>query len=418
MKHSLIPIFFILVVSIAVPCSAQWQNTGQYGANGYVAIFGVHDNNLFISDVAENGGIAGSLIRYIAPYSWVRTETGIDWSQGIITSFASLGKYFFAGMTYYRNGNPDGPGPAWVSSDSGAHWISSGTASPVASNGEYLFAQYVAPSQIVRSTDIGENWEVKANLAVSSFAVIGINIFANTGSALWRSTDTGNSWSQLSPPFTGTMTVMDSLLFIVSSTGQLAESTDSGSDWTTIPVDTAGVPIKVNVLATDGKNLFAGTPAGLLVSTDIGQDWTPQNYGLDYDYVFGGGFHLSYNIDAIVVFDTLLFADVQYSNGTGYLSYRPISEMTAKAAVQEVSLLSDSLMIYPNPASGLITILAGGTNILGVSVLNVLGSETGAGFRGPGSGKVDLDLSKLPSGTYFLQIETAKGTVMRKVVRE
>jgi hypothetical protein len=53
-----------------------------------------------------------------------------------------------------------------------------------------------------------------------------------------------------------------------------------------------------------------------------------------------------------------------------------------------------------------------------VSVLSVLGVETGAGFRGPGSGQITLDLSQLPSGTYFLRIETSAGSVLRKIVRE
>jgi hypothetical protein len=400
------------LLAFAIPCSAQWKYTG---FPSKVLAFGVHDTSFFISSgfVGDplvfrwdpvGGGVSGT--------GWAVADNGMDPMQGLVTSFASLGEYFFAGMTRYTNGTPNGPGSGWESMDNGSHWTNNGGGF-MYSNGTYIFG--VGSDGIYLSGDSGKDntWVKVTNFPATNIAGIGAYIFANSGSAIWRSSDNGTAgtWSQISPPFIGAMTTMGTLLFIPGS-GMLAESTDNGSNWTTLSVDSAGVAVTVNCLVSDGKNLFAGTNKGVLVSTDTGKNWRAENDGLpNHDIVTMGIFDK----------DTLLFIDAKVDAGHSYSYYRPIPEITdtTQAGVREVSILpNDSLMIYPNPATGLVTILSGGTNILGVSVLNVLGSETGAGVRGAGSGKVNLDLSKLPSGTYFLQIETAKGTVMRKVVRE
>ncbi len=404
MKRLLI---IIATATMTIPCYSQWNNGGWnvYDA-GNVLAFGVHDTTLFMADSA-----AGTyhLVYRFNPYgspAWVATDNGLDPTQGYVASFASLGKYLFAGQ---------GNGPANVSTDNGGHWTSSETASPIASNGRYLFSQYVAPSQIVRSVDSGKNWEVKANYPVSSYASIGTFIFANTGSSLLRSTDTGNDWSQIHPPFIGVMTAMDTLLFIVGN-GQIAKSTDSGSSWSMVPVDSAGDARYVNVLATDGKNLFAGTGRhGLLVSTDVGKTWQSHNAGLVDAY-----HNNTLSIISLGVFDTLLFADEDCWHVDHFYAiyYRPISQLTRPPdAVQPHTVPGDTIEVFPDPTTSQVSIRSGGTPILGVEVLNVLGEKV-LSTSSSHSSDISLDLSKLPSGTYFVQIETQNGIVLRKVIRE
>ncbi len=390
MKKILTFVFLSCITS--VPCIAQWKTAG---FNAQILTFGVHDTTLFESDA---GGV-GRYIPTAAPDAhWAETDSGIDFTQGNVTSFASLGRYFFAGVT--GNGSL-----SYRSSDQGMHWQIIGGA-PIASNGMYLFAS--SATTVYRSRDTGNSWQPVPGPGAHSFATIGICILENTGSTLWRSADTGNHWIKLSPTFVGAMTTMDSLLFITGG-GNVIESTDSGSHWTPVAVDSGGsVPETVNVLVSDGKNLFAGTTKGVYFSMDTGKHWLAGNQGLTY-----------LNVDALGVFDTLLFVNTPASGGAYYTAMRSIPEMTdtSQAGVVQQLPPGDTIEIYPNPATGMVTIMAGGTSILAITVLNVLGENVLA-LPNLHESEISLDLSKLPSGTYFLQIQSTGGTVIRKIVKE
>ncbi len=392
---------FILIILIAfiTPCSAQWKGVGSSASQ--VIAFGFHDSTLFISCSQFVG-------RYIptAPpgQQWVESDNGIGFSGGNIVSFSSLGRYFYA--------NQQGQDQfTFRSSDNGSNWNEVGGGVNIASNGYYLFGnyEYFGRHYFGLSRDSGMTWDSVENFVAQTYATIGKCIFVNNGSALMRSQDSGNlnTWSQISPQFVGAMTTMGSLLFITGG-GNVIESTDSGSQWVPVAVDSGGtVPETVNMLVTDGKNLFAGTTKGVYLSTDIGKTWRVENQGLTS----------SLNVVTIGVFDTMLFIDIPAGVSNSILM-RSIPEMTdtTKSTVQ-ASPPGDTIEIYPNPATGMVTIFAGSTAIIGVSMLNVLGLNV-LDIPNPYRSDVTFDVSKLASGTYFVRIETAKGTVLRKITIE
>ena len=103
MKQSLIS---ILLIAFAISCHAQWRDAG-FGSQ--VLAFGVHDSNVFVSDVPGTGTQqrAHYMYRYApgSPTGWYGADNGLDPTQGMVTSFASLGNYVFAGMML--NGGPE-----------------------------------------------------------------------------------------------------------------------------------------------------------------------------------------------------------------------------------------------------------------------------------------------------------------------
>jgi hypothetical protein len=397
MKHA---ILICLLTCAAMPGAAQWKDAHADAFS--IHCFGVHDTSLFAS-------IEQYVYLYVPtdPDKWIRKSTGLDFSQGVVTSFASLGRYFFAGMT--RSGG--GPGEAWRSSDDGSHWIANAGGN-VCSNGYYVFC---VSDGTYRSTDSGNTntWVKVANFVATNFAASGVCILAGVYDGVWRSTDTGNNWTHITYPAGVSSSVLAFLAsnLFAGGTG-VSLSSDSGKNWKQVGLTNR----KVHALAVSGTNLFAGTDSGVFVSVDSGANWRNVS-----DVVLSRG--NDFNTTLLVVFDTFLFAavDISPTNGS-HVAMRPISEMVPpKSAVQEKPLAADTLAIYPNPATGVITIFAGSTTIERVSVLSVLGVEM-LTLDKPGgmsyNSEITLDLSQLPSGTYFLRIVTAEGSVLRKVIHE
>ncbi|MDP4199759.1 MAG: T9SS type A sorting domain-containing protein, partial [Bacteroidota bacterium] len=188
-----------------------------------------------------------------------------------------------------------------------------------------------------------------------------------------------------------------------AANGPIIRSTDSGSNWTQL-----SLTANTSRLASSGPYLFAGTDSGVYVSLDSGNTWRQENDGLGKYY----------QVNSLCVFDTLLFVNTALGFPY-YTAMRPIREMvdTTKSAVAAGPVPQDTLSIYPNPATGLVTIFAGTIPIERVSVLNLLGVGV-LNSPNPHTSELTLDLSELPSGTYILQIMTAKGTILRKVIRE
>ena len=117
MKQVIVSMFCI---AFAIPCFAQWRDAGFAGYDGSkVLAFGVHDTSLFVGD---SGAGRHLVYRWVPPNTWGRADNGMDPSQGNVTSFATLGRYLFAGMTNSRGG----PGPGYFTTNNGSSWVQNG----------------------------------------------------------------------------------------------------------------------------------------------------------------------------------------------------------------------------------------------------------------------------------------------------
>ena len=390
MKQLLISIIFVSFAAGASP--AQWKTAV---ANDHVLVFAVHDTSLFASILAFSNGRNQVFLYVPSNNGWVERDNGLDFSQGNVTSFASLGSNFLAGL---------GGDGSYRTKNNGLSWQVNG-GSPVVTNGTYFYSS--GTSTTFRSRDSGNTWQPVGCPVVSAFGAIGSCILGANINGLWRSTDSGTKWAKITPLAglsLSAFSAVDTLIF--AGGAGVFRSVDSGANWQQIGLKNRTVV----ALATSRGHLFAGTDSGVFVSDDTGKSWHAENYGL--------GTFLSVN--ALTVFDTMLFVNVT-TPIQFYTAMRPISEMIPpKSGVQAVASvpIGDTLEVYPNPASGLVTIrYAGGTAISWVTVLNVLGDNVIEVPNGHSS-ELTVDLSHFASGTYFLRIATANGIVMRKVVRE
>jgi hypothetical protein len=385
-------------VIVSSACYAQWLDVGIGNPSSPTASspawFGVHDNILFATFPHGISGVNGGLVRYYPPRGWIVMSNGMGATENI-TSFANVGHDIFAAPESNK---------VYVSSDSGAHWVHTDVAGPIGSNGTYLLGRL--GTSIARSTDIGKTWIRNATLIPTAFFGMDSIFFASTSTGISRSTDSGFTWTATPSPignahFAG----MGSVMF--AANGTMIKSVDLGATWMTLSIPNHSIG---SLAATDSL-IFAGTDSGLFISVDSGTHWRVVS-GLTAVHGYNP------NVTAICVLDTMLFANVEAGSQYGYLMARPIRDILheAKSAVHQLPLVLDTLLIYPNPLTGLVTI-RGSYEIEQVSVMNVLGVDV---LEVPSirTSELTLNLSALPSGTYILRIQTAKGIVLRKIVKE
>ena len=395
----------LMLLLLARGASAQWKDASFINPGR----IGQFDTDVFCSDASE-----GKLWRhnpsdpYTSQFSW-RGTSGIFGGDPIL-SFFNLGPYAFVGTTQ---------GNIYRSSNAGEDWGTVGQALPFlpAITG-FAFIDsslFISTGGVWKSTDSGIHWTESdagvANKTCLALRRLGNDLFVATNNGVYRSTDGGNNWTSSYTPggaATG-LAIAGTDIFAIAGPGVI-RSTNSGQSWE--QVNSGLTPNYVNTLASDGTNLFAATNGrGVYFSSNAGESWDSSNTGLMRDGVN------NYEVTTIGVFDSTLFA-ASTEDGIGFLKMRPISEMVQKSAVEDQPQPSPlTISVYPNPATGLVTIRSGGTSILGITVLNVLG-EKALSISSSHSSEISLDLSKLPSGTYFLRIETPKGSVLRKVIRE
>ena len=155
---------------------------------------------------------------------------------------------------------------------------------PVGSPGGGLWGVAVAGSNvfagtaggIFKSTNNGETWTNVSNIYTLCFAVKGSEIFAGTEvNGVIVSSDNGETWIQRDSALTTTieaLAIKDSIIFAAG--GGMFRSTDDGASWTTIQNGLGYGETTVTGLAVTEGKVLASTFAGVAFSTDDGDDWS------------------------------------------------------------------------------------------------------------------------------------------------
>jgi photosystem II stability/assembly factor-like uncharacterized protein len=139
---------------------------------------------------------------------------------------------------------------------------------------------------LFRFDDAAETWvsafdthpspTVSSMLAIEDAALIGTDV------GLFRSQDSGKTWSPTTADFLALSLLADGAKILAGANlGGIHVSTDGGEHWepanTGLPSATTGV----YSLASSGARLFAGTDKGVFVSDNDGASWSASNDGID-----------------------------------------------------------------------------------------------------------------------------------------
>jgi photosystem II stability/assembly factor-like uncharacterized protein len=139
---------------------------------------------------------------------------------------------------------------------------------------------------IFRSTDSGSTWSPSnsglTTYLISSFAAIDTVLFAGTDTnGIFRSTDNGDDWNQLSATCSErvlALAVSGRELFSVGGGGGVRRSSDYGNTW--VAASTGLEDAYLLTIAVRDTTMYVGGGGGVFRSRDHGNSWTPSGTGL------------------------------------------------------------------------------------------------------------------------------------------
>lgn len=270
----------IAVVSIPQFARAQWAQTA--GPEGdYIFCIAADSHKVFVS---SNGGVLAS------------TNSGMTWSKinfppASVSVLYSTGANLYAGTMgggIYTSSNG---GANWSAIDSGLAYIGAWRFDLFTAKDTLLFAHCWAPMNemgdyppggLFRSTNNGKSWiSTGPPAGVNALAIMGVKVFAGTGSGIFVSTDAGDNWTPagLASMGVSSMTVKDTILFAGVTGAGVFRSTDEGISWTQL---NSGLPnLNAKYLVTDGLSICVASDSGAWSSIDNGAHWISANTGIE-----------------------------------------------------------------------------------------------------------------------------------------
>jgi photosystem II stability/assembly factor-like uncharacterized protein len=270
--------------------------------------------------------------------------------------------------------------------------------------------------------------------------------------SVYKSADQGASWAPVSQVFSGYLDHLkiapsNNQIMYAADAGTLYKTTDGGTtNWSTITspgglINSIAIhpsnPNKVAVASTSADAVYVSNDGGVtwlnykknlpnfnalaVVWDDNGQDalYVGMNYGIYYiDNNIVNWLPYSANLPNVIInelevnsSDDMLYAGT-YGRG---LWASPLED--GNLGIDNF-LIQDSVNLFPNPATSELTISVSVPTLASVSVYNLLGKLMINEKDVLLSNSYTLSVSSLASGVYFIRINSEKGRVTKKFIKE
>ncbi|TGD57246.1 T9SS type A sorting domain-containing protein [Flavobacterium humi] len=338
---------------------------------------------------------------------WKTTDGGVTWTQQNATAYTTAGSSWF-NMVHFFNanngitmGDPAGTEfEVYRTTDGGATWSAPAAASiPNPAAGEYGYNGGVVAAgntlwfttnkgKLYRTTDMGVTWtKLNGPVGLNDFGSAAINgkpYFSNNNNGiiigtldsgatykLWKTTNGGTTW-------------------------------DAGATYTAAYRSVSYIPGTNTLVGTGSTGTGPATIQYSGVSYDNGTTWTQIDTGTQRTSVsflngttgWAGGFTTSSFVGGIYKYT---------GTSLGVADFNTTSEFN----------------VYPNPTSGLVKLSSSLNTVSNVAVYDVLGKQVFTKAFSALNNEVEVDLSSLNTGVYFLKATANNGGVQTiRIVRD
>ena len=322
-----------------------------------------------------------------------------------------------------------------ISNNQGVNWSSYSGGIVPATREIWSLAAYgnsclfgVTDSGVVRTTN-GVNWVYKRpnKQYTSKLIFIGTKLFASTyyaglfstdmsvdSGTTWISTNSGLPSNQLGGYSVSYIVVSGTKLY-ASSYGRLFQSTNSGSNWDSIPLP--GPTYRehmTSLLVVNNDNLLAGTDnGGMFKTTNGGINWSPYDNGLPSSRVG----HMLYSPNQS---NNYILVGVGNVTGGlyGALAFQIVTKVETISEVASDYSLSQN---FPDPFNPSTTIKYQITKneTVSLKIFDILGHEVATLVnekQSPGTYQVNWNAGNLSSGVYFYRLQTGNFTVTKRMI--
>ncbi len=278
------------------------------------------------------------------------------------------------------------------------------------------------------------------------------NVIYSGYDRVYRSTNKGNSWTPISQSFGGNLNHLkiapsNNQLMFAALGGQLYKTIDGGaSNWVSI-TNPGGSINEIAIHPTNPNKIAVATTSGakVRISEDGGETWESHSLnlpdfsaltvvwhdngadglyvGMDYGiyYIDKGLIEwqpFSNNLPNVIINELEIHVDNQeiYAGSYGRgLWVSPTAEASEVLGIAN-NALADNIVLYPNPASGEVTIRTSSPLSTAIKVYDTSGKLIIFEREVEILGSVNLNISTLQPGIYFVRFNSEIGTTTKKLL--